>query len=97
LSYNQKIAQFYRVQRDLRHLWQTFARPSLAQTLDAEMMVVMPNCLCSTFGFHPMLGFRRSRQAASIAHGCAATFATIASTVLGRTPGTGTTWPAGSA
>lgn len=32
-----------------------------------------PQWLCSTFAFHPMMGFRRQRQAESIAHGCAST------------------------
>ena len=41
--------------------------------LDAEIVMVKPKWLCETFGFHPMLGFRREKQARSIAHGCAAT------------------------
>src|SRR5438874_2546462 len=52
---------------------------------------VKPKWLCGTYGFHPMLGFRRKMQAASIAHGCASTFATIAQ--LLRHPEHGA-WPA---
>jgi predicted acylesterase/phospholipase RssA len=42
--------------------------------LDLHVMAVKPKWLCNTFGFHPMLGFRRAKQARSIAHGCASTF-----------------------
>ena len=41
------------------------------------MVVVKPKWLCSTFAFHPMLGFRRHKQAANIAHGCASTFQSL--------------------
>jgi hypothetical protein len=41
------------------------------------VVTVKPEWLCSTFGFHPMLGFRRRKQAESIAHGCAMTLATL--------------------
>jgi hypothetical protein len=34
---------------------------------------IKPEWLCGTFAFHPMLGFRRTKQAMSIAHGCATT------------------------
>jgi hypothetical protein len=39
--------------------------------IDLEVVMVRPRWLCGTFGFHPMLGFRREKQAESIAHGCA--------------------------
>ena len=45
-------------------------------------MNVKPKWLCGTFGFHPMLGFRRKKQAQSIAHGCASTMATIYQTMI---------------
>jgi hypothetical protein len=38
---------------------------------------VKPEWLCGTFAFHPMLGFKRHRQAQSIAHGCASALAHI--------------------
>ena len=41
--------------------------------LDLEVVTVKPNWTCGTFGFHPMLGFRRENQARSIAHGCSTT------------------------
>lgn len=40
-----------------------------------RVSVVRAQWLCGTFGFHPMLGFQRERQAKSIAHGCASTLA----------------------
>ena len=84
LQYNQKITRFARVQDDLRFLYNTYAsapgfeEPVGLETLDIDVVVVKPKWLCNTFGFHPMLGFRRKKQAASIAHGCAATFSTVA-------------------
>jgi hypothetical protein len=50
-------------------------RPHLPLNLD--VLVVKPKWLCGTFGFHPMLGFRRKTQAASIAHGCASTMQAV--------------------
>ena len=47
--------------------------------LDIKVMTVVPKWLCGTFGFHATLGFRQYKQAASIAHGCAMTFATLSS------------------
>ena len=38
-----------------------------------EVVTIKPAWLCGTFAFHPMLGFRRRKQAMSIAHGCAST------------------------
>lgn len=82
LRYNQKIDRFRNAQRDLRYLYNRYAKERGiavgAYTLDMEAVIVKPKWLCGTLAFHPMLGFRRKRQAASIAHGCAATFQTIA-------------------
>src|SRR5262249_38147391 len=46
--------------------------------LNLQVEVVKPKWLCGTFAFHPMLGFRRKDQAASIAHGCKSTFERLA-------------------
>jgi predicted acylesterase/phospholipase RssA len=85
LRYNQKVDRFRSAQHDLRYIYDRYAShydlqgvPVGIDSLDVEVVVVKPKWLCSTFGFHPMLGFRRKRQAASIAHGCASTLHTIA-------------------
>lgn len=75
LSYNNKIDSYAQTQRDLRTIWSS-ARASgrgAYQPLDLEVVAVKPNWLCGTFAFHPMLGFRRVKQAQSIAHGCKST------------------------
>jgi predicted acylesterase/phospholipase RssA len=81
LKYNQKINAFATTQRDLRSIWEgrvaESGKPPGDPLLDLHIMTVKPKWLCSTFGFHPMLGFRRRKQAQSIAHGCASTLATI--------------------
>ena len=43
-----------------------------------KVMAIKPNRLCGTFGFHPILGFRRKSQARSISHGGASTLLTFA-------------------
>jgi len=78
-KYNRKIDAFASTQADLRairsHALATgTSEPDL---LDLHVIAVKPKWLCSTFGFHPMLGFRRRKQKQSIAHGCASTFATM--------------------
>lgn len=82
LRYNQKIDRFAKVQRDLTFIYNTYSTargtPVGLETLDIDVVVVKPRWLCGTFAFHPMLGFRRRKQAASIAHGCAATFGKFA-------------------
>jgi predicted acylesterase/phospholipase RssA len=84
LSYNRKIDAYASVQRNLRDIYNR-RKPTDGgadgatpwQPLDLHVIAVRPRWLCSTFGFHPMLGFRRYRQAQSIAHGCASTIATL--------------------
>ena len=78
LGANRKIESYKAAQRHLRSLYN--ARPANAATAsktfvpaDLEVVDVRPEWLCSTFAFHPMMGFRRQRQAESIAHGCAST------------------------
>ncbi len=74
LRYNKKLELYAVTQRSIREIWKQAKdgtpAPSITP-LDLEVVMVRPRWLCSTFGFHPMLGFRRERQAASIAHGCA--------------------------
>jgi len=75
-TYNRKVDAYARVQRDIRRIHRKFHnRPDDQQPLDLHVLAVKPKWLCGTFGFHPMLGFKRWKQAASIAHGCASTFA----------------------
>jgi hypothetical protein len=79
-GYNRKIDAYATLQRDLREIYQHRVRHGEAegwQPLDLHVIAVRPRWLCSTFGFHPMLGFRRRKQAESIAHGCASTLATF--------------------
>ncbi len=73
-KYNRKIDAFASTQADLRLIHAAHPEPNL---LDLHVVAVKPKWLCSTFGFHPMLGFRRRKQKQSIAHGCASTFATV--------------------
>lgn len=80
-KYNLKIDGYATAQRDLRAIYRERTaregRPPAAALLDLHVMAVKPKWLCGTFGFHPMLGFHRARQARSIAHGCASTFAAL--------------------
>jgi predicted acylesterase/phospholipase RssA len=73
-KYNRKMDAFASTQADLRTIHGAYPEPNL---LDLHVMAVKPKWLCSTFGFHPMLGFKRRKQKQSIAHGCASTFATV--------------------
>jgi len=76
LIYNKKLEIYAATQRDLRDIF-NLAQDAKTRApwtpLDLEVVMVRPQWLCGTFAFHPMLGFRRSKQAASIAHGCAST------------------------
>jgi predicted acylesterase/phospholipase RssA len=78
--YNRKMDAFAKAQSDLRTIYEALAdggkRPAWTP-LDLHLVAVKPQWLCSTFGFHPMLGFRRHKQAQSIAHGCASTLARL--------------------
>jgi hypothetical protein len=73
LGYNRKLDLYQVTQRNIRALWEQVGPHPEWTPLDLEVVTVRPNWLCRTFAFHPMLGFRRSQQAASIAHGCATT------------------------
>jgi predicted acylesterase/phospholipase RssA len=78
LGYNKKLELFQTTQRALRALWKDYGNVGTWEPLDLEVVMVRPAWLCGTFAFHPMLGFRRSRQAESIAHGCAGTLQELA-------------------
>jgi hypothetical protein len=80
LKYNKKLQGYAAAQRAVRDIWSTqgVARSDAALVpVDLEVATVIPNWLCGTFAFHPMLGFRRAHQAESIAHGCASTLIAI--------------------
>ncbi|MGD8910499.1 MAG: patatin-like phospholipase family protein [Chromatiales bacterium] len=47
--------------------------PGEISSVELDIVAIKPNWLCGTFAFHPMLGYRRKKQAESIAHGCAST------------------------
>jgi predicted acylesterase/phospholipase RssA len=78
-TYNRKLDSYGHVQDDLRTIYE--ARVGNGEKpwapLDLHVAAVKPQWLCDTFGFHPMLGFRRHKQAQSIAHGCASTLAQL--------------------
>ncbi len=80
LGYNDKLSVFRRVQKNIRAI--VDAREGMQQSpiaelewtpLNLDVLPIIPNWLCGTFAFHPMLGFREKRQAESIAHGCRTT------------------------
>jgi predicted acylesterase/phospholipase RssA len=73
---NRKIDAYRAVQKRLDALWKS-QQVDTDWPLNLRVIAVKPNWLCSTFGFHPMLGFRRHKQAKSIAHGCATTLAEL--------------------
>ena len=80
LGYNQKLEVYSTTQRDIRAIYEYSKDHNEQQAwtpLDLEVVTVRPKWLCGTFAFHPMLGFRRANQAASIAHGCATTLARL--------------------
>ena len=80
--YNLKIDAYARVQRDVRRLYGKYEQywadhPTKRAPLDLHVIAAKPQWLCGTFAFHPMLGFQRRKQAASIAHGCASTLGAL--------------------
>jgi predicted acylesterase/phospholipase RssA len=107
LSYNQKIDRFAEAQQNFRAIAlqrmrdqaEKEGRPPPASLeppddwdlLNMEAVVVKPEWLVGTFAFNPMLGFRRHLQAASIAHGCAATMRELARRQQ-RNPGWAAAW-----
>jgi hypothetical protein len=79
LKYNAKVDKYRGAEIDLQAIWQHLKREhpksigNHKEPLKTEIVTIKPKWLCGTFAFHPMLGFRRKRQAESIAHGCATT------------------------
>ena len=79
LGYNKKIDLYAKIQRSIRQAVGQNSRPKPPwNPLDLEVVAIKPEWLCNTFAFHPMLNFRRRRQAQSIAHGCASTLMELA-------------------
>lgn len=77
-TYNNKIDNYGQTQSALREIYEATGGAGMPFTpLDLEIVAVKPNWLCGTFAFHPMLGFKREEQAASIAHGCMTTLARL--------------------
>jgi predicted acylesterase/phospholipase RssA len=79
LGYNRKIDGFRAAQKRFRAVYESMSPPAAGEwkPLDIEVVTVKPEWLCNTFGFHPMLGFRKKKQAQNIAHGCAMTLGTL--------------------
>jgi hypothetical protein len=79
LGYNKKIDLYREIQQAIRQVMRA-GIPNAANwtPLDLEVVAIKPEWLCNTFAFHPMLGFRRQRQAMSMAHGCASTLLELA-------------------
>jgi predicted acylesterase/phospholipase RssA len=78
LGYNTKLDTYEHAEKALRDIHELARRthPKHAEEsdlVDIQLVSIKPEWLCGTFAFHPMLGFRRDRQAKSIAHGCATT------------------------
>jgi predicted acylesterase/phospholipase RssA len=76
LKYNDKLNTFSHVADNLQEI--SAIVDDGYNPLKVKVLGIKPQWLCKTFAFHPMLGFRRHQQAASIAHGCAATLLAIA-------------------
>jgi hypothetical protein len=84
LRYNGKIDRFQQGQREIRRIIAQRAKEGDPDVhahdlpLNLDVLAVKPQWLCGTFAFHPMLGFARSNQTKSIAHGCASTICAVA-------------------
>jgi predicted acylesterase/phospholipase RssA len=87
LAYNRKLELFSETQKNLRAIVEARGNVIPAPDwipLDLEVVTVIPRWLCGTFAFHPMLGFRRRKQARSIAHGCASTLLELGRLITGK-------------
>lgn len=73
LGYNRKLQTFSDAQDRLIRVKEALQDDRKYQTVDISVVGIQPEWLCGTFAFHPMLGFTRTAQAKSIAHGCAST------------------------
>ena len=83
LSDNAKVQRYTTAQEDLTRLCDDRENRKECRNdpqwepLNLKIVTIIPKWLCGTFAFHPLLGFDRDKQAASIAHGCASTFAEL--------------------
>lgn len=77
LKYNRKLDLYVKATENIHLVYEAVKSESYRPPLWSTVLPVKPLWLCSTFGFHPMLGFRRVNQAKSIAHGCAATLVAL--------------------
>ena len=77
LGYNAKLDNYRAAAQEISSLYDQFSGcgngPAPHVPLSLEILALKPRWLCHTFAFHPMLGYRRVKQAESIAHGCALT------------------------
>lgn len=77
LGYNRKLDTYADAQDRMRSVASQLTREQIQalsfQPVHLKVVAIKPNWLCGTFAFHPMLGFERTQQARSIAHGCAGT------------------------
>jgi len=73
LGYNFKLKHFRLAAEEISSLYKMHPSACKRMPLNLEIAALKPRWLCDTFAFHPMLGYRRAKQAESIAHGCAMT------------------------
>ena len=77
LGYNRKLDTYADAQDRLRSVAGQLTPEEISRLsfvpVHLKVVAIKPNWLCGTFSFHPMLGFQRTQQARSIAHGCAGT------------------------
>ena len=76
LRYNIKLDTYSRISQHIQNLHADLVSNNIHcnnEPLNVRILAIKPEWLCSTFAFHPMLGFSKETQAESIAHGCAAT------------------------
>lgn len=77
LRYNHKLNVYGQAAEEINELYEYASRgrnsTQGSEVLNLNIAALKPNWLCGTFAFHPMLGYRREKQAESIAHGCAMT------------------------
>lgn len=92
LSYNYKIDSYALVQNRLRTVYNQRRDHVSREPVDIEVVAVKPKWLCSTFAFHPMMGFKRNEHAKSIAHGCRSTFEAFVHLSERRQPTPVKTW-----
>lgn len=77
LGYNAKIRNYKDAQANIQRImaWRKQQHLDPARgtdwiPLNLKVESIVPDWLCGTFAFHPMMGFSRVKQAKSIAHGC---------------------------